>query len=72
VQPGVAPRAEVLGASGNGVVVRLTWRPVGAAADEERYEVLVVRGEKVRRITDHRTIDDARRAASRAAGRRRR
>jgi hypothetical protein len=44
----------------------LRWRPRDAAADDERYQVLSVLKEKVREITDHRSLGDAMRAARRA------
>ena len=47
-------------------MVWLRWRLREAAEDDERYQVLCVRKDKIREITEHRTRGEAMRAARRA------
>jgi hypothetical protein len=67
VQPGVPPRVEVVSSIGHSVVVRLRWRPKDASGDDERYQVLAIRNEKIRTIVDCRAQSEATKVAKRLA-----
>ena len=69
MEPGVRPRAEVMSVVGSSVVVKLVWRPRGADADDERYQVLGIKNDKIREMEDCRSLGDATKLAQRFAGR---
>jgi hypothetical protein len=48
-------------------VVRLIWRPAGAQAEEERFQVLRLRDDKIREMAEYRTLGEATRTAKRLA-----
>jgi hypothetical protein len=46
-------------------VVRLEWRPVGGHDDQERFQVLRFRDEKIREMAEYLTLGEATRTAKR-------
>jgi len=44
---------------GSAVVVRLKWRARDATTDDERYQVLNLRNDKIREMVDCRTMREA-------------
>ena len=59
----MTPSATVVHQSGGAFVVRLQWRPQGATEDEERFQMLATRDDKVYEMRDYRTLPEATRAA---------
>jgi hypothetical protein len=59
----VTQSATVIGGSGSAFIVRLHWRPAGADADREQFQVLRTRNDKVIEMRDYRTEREAKRAA---------
>jgi hypothetical protein len=49
------------------VVVRLVWRPRGADADDQRYQVLGIKNDRIRQMEDCRTLGEATKLAKRFA-----
>jgi hypothetical protein len=60
----VKPQAEIVGATANAFVVRLQWRPKDSPEDRELFQVLKMRGEKIREMADYHTDQAAAKAAS--------
>jgi hypothetical protein len=60
----LTPRAEIVKTTANTAVVRLLWRPKGEAEDRELFQVVRMRGDKIRELADYRTARAAARAAS--------
>ena len=67
MQPAVTPHAEVVSTVGSAVVVRLVWRPRGADADDQRYQVLGIKNDRIRQMEDCRTLGEATKLAKRFA-----
>jgi len=51
------------------VIVRLVWRPRGADADDQRYQVLGIDNNKIREMEDCRSLGEATKLAKRFAAR---
>jgi len=64
VDPAMTPVAEVVKTTTNSAVVRLRWRPKGEHEDREMFQVLRMRGDKIREMADYRSARAADRAAS--------
>jgi len=65
----MVPSATVVHQTGGAFVVRLQWRPRGASKDQERFQVLATRDDKVYELRDYRTLPEATSAAkARAQG----
>jgi hypothetical protein len=72
VDPVTPPQATVLWSGRDVFVVRLRWRPVSGPADQadqERYQVLWLRDDKIREMAEYRTIGEATRTAKRFVAR---
>jgi hypothetical protein len=59
----------VVSTIGSSVVVRLMWRPRGADADDQRYQVLGIKNGKIREMEDCRSLGEATKLAKRFAAR---
>jgi hypothetical protein len=49
------------------IIVRLEWRPTGGQVDQQRFQALRFEADKIREITEHRTLGAATRVAKRFA-----
>jgi ketosteroid isomerase-like protein len=67
VAPGVSPDAEVVWTSANAFVVRLQWRPGDGPEAAEGFQVLRIRGDRIREIGDYRIVGEATKAAKQFA-----
>jgi hypothetical protein len=67
VDPATTPQATVVWSAPDAYVVRLIWRPAGAQAEEERFQVLRLRDDKIREMAEYRTLGEATRTAKRLA-----
>jgi hypothetical protein len=54
---------------GSSAVVKLVWRPRGADADDQRYQVLRIKNDKIREMEDCRSLGEATKLAKRFAAR---
>jgi len=57
------PSATVIHQYGGAFVVRLEWRPRGDSKDQQRFQVLATRDDKVYEMRGYRTLPEATRAA---------
>jgi len=65
----MTPSATVIHQCGGAFVVRLEWRPRGASEDQQQFQVLATRYDKVCEMRDYRTLPEATKAAkARAEG----
>jgi hypothetical protein len=67
VDPRLSPTARVVWEAGDALVVRLRWRPDHTDTDKEQFQVIGLRGDKIREMADYRALGEATRAAKRMA-----
>jgi hypothetical protein len=67
VDPETPPEATVVWDAPGAFIVRLRWRPVREAAEQERFQVLKVREGKIKEMADFLALGAATRAAKRFA-----